>query len=104
MPSRPVLPRGALVEAAELFGEVAGAVEAAGGGNFGDAGGGRGAEQSGALHETVFQQVLHRTVADGPMKAAQTFSLAQSGGLRNVRERDRLGIGGLHILLSLIHI
>ncbi len=57
--------------------------------------------QSGALHETVFQQVLHRTVADGPMKAAQTFSLAQSGGLRNVRERDRLGIGGLHILQHL---
>ena len=35
------------------------------------------------------------------MKAAQTFSLAQPGGLRNVCERDRLGIGSLHILQHL---
>lgn len=87
-----------MIKTPELLGKIAWIVKAAGGGNLRDTGGRRRAEQRRALHEPVFQKILHRTVTDCPVKAAQAFPLAQTGGPCNSRKRDRLRVGAVYVL------
>ena len=77
---RPVLAGGAAVKAAELLGKVAGVVEAAAGGDLGDAVGRAGQQGVGGLHDAVFEQVLHGGHVDGLAEAAQALPLADAGG------------------------
>ena len=67
---------GTLVKSSELFGKVTWIVKAADGRDLCNAGGRRGMKHCCALHEPVFQKILHRCIANHPMKAAQAFPFA----------------------------